>query len=156
MFPLSCVGCIFYRCLAALHAASFVCILIDLSVCLSAGFCMILCPLVCIWSPHQSCIVVCRQSLSTKGILHALPTLQNNEPVPQVLKQVVNLSCFIKSLKFIILPLDILCLIELWVSKLSFYVNLQGEKCCVQFLDVTVLEAECLLLTKLRQQQMLN
>ena len=25
---------------------------------------------------------------------HPLPTLQNNEPIPQVLKQVVNLSCY--------------------------------------------------------------
>ena len=33
---------------------------------------------------HQSCLSVC---------LDPLPTLQNNEPVPQVLKQVVNLSC---------------------------------------------------------------
>ena len=33
---------------------------------------------------HQSCLSV---------FLHPLPTLQNNEPVPQVLKQVVNLSC---------------------------------------------------------------
>ena len=39
-------------------------------------------------------MVVCLQSLSTKGTLHPLPTLHNNEPVPQVLKQVVNLSCF--------------------------------------------------------------
>ena len=31
--------------------------------------------------------------LGTKGTLHTLPTLHNNEPVPQVLKQVVNLSC---------------------------------------------------------------
>ena len=31
--------------------------------------------------------------LGTKGTLNTLPTLPNNEPVPQVLKQVVNLSC---------------------------------------------------------------
>ena len=31
--------------------------------------------------------------LGTKGTFNALPTLWNNEPVPQVLKQVVNLSC---------------------------------------------------------------
>ena len=37
---------------------------------------------------------VCLQSLGTKGTLHNLPTLHNNEPVPQVLNQVVNLSCF--------------------------------------------------------------
>ena len=30
----------------------------------------------------------------TKSTLHPLPTPQNNEPVPQALKQVVNLSCF--------------------------------------------------------------
>ena len=35
---------------------------------------------------HQSCLSVC---------LDTLPTLQNNEPVPQVLKQVVNLSCYL-------------------------------------------------------------
>ena len=35
---------------------------------------------------------VCLQSLGTKVTLHLLPTLQNNELVPQVLKQVVNLS----------------------------------------------------------------
>ena len=35
----------------------------------------------------------CLQSLGTKETLHTLPTLQNNKPVPQVLKQVVNLSC---------------------------------------------------------------
>ena len=83
----------FYRCLAARCAASSVCILIDLSVYLSVGFCTLLCPIPCICSHHQSCMVVCLQSLGTKGILHPLPTLQNNEPVPQVLKQVVNLSC---------------------------------------------------------------
>ena len=33
--------------------------------------------------------------LGTKGTLHTLPTLHNNEPVPQVLKQVVNLSCYL-------------------------------------------------------------
>ena len=31
--------------------------------------------------------------LGTKATFNTLPTLQNNEPVPQVLKQVVNLSC---------------------------------------------------------------
>ena len=33
-------------------------------------------------------------SLGTKGTLHP-PTLQNNEPVPHVLKQVLNLSCLL-------------------------------------------------------------
>ena len=88
-------GCHFYRCLAAQSAAKYVCILIYLSVCLFVGFCILLCPLLCIWSPYQSCMVVCLQCLDTKGILHLLPTLQNNEPVPQVSKQVVNLSCLI-------------------------------------------------------------
>ena len=35
---------------------------------------------------------VCK-ALAPIGTLHPLPTLQNNEPVPQVLKQAVNLSC---------------------------------------------------------------
>ena len=35
----------------------------------------------------------CLQSFGTKVTLHTIPTLQNNEPIPQVLKQVVNLSC---------------------------------------------------------------
>ena len=34
-------------------------------------------------------------SLGTKVTLPLLPTLQNYEPVPQVLKQVVNLSCYL-------------------------------------------------------------
>ena len=34
----------------------------------------------------------------TKGALHPLPNLQNNEPVPQGLKQVENLSCYILKL----------------------------------------------------------
>ena len=33
-----------------------------------------------------------KKSLGTKGTLHAQPTLQNNEPVPKDLKQVVHLS----------------------------------------------------------------
>ena len=37
----------------------------------------------------------CLQSLGTKWFLHPLPTLQNKKPVPQVLKQVVNLSCYL-------------------------------------------------------------
>ena len=41
---------------------------------------------------------VCLQGLGSKGLctkltLHSLPTPKNNEPVPQVLKQVVNLFC---------------------------------------------------------------
>ena len=31
---------------------------------------------------------VCLQNLGTKGTLHHLPILQNNEPVPQVVKTV--------------------------------------------------------------------
>ena len=50
----------------------------------------------CIWCRRrQSCMVVCLQSLGTKRSLHPLTTLQNNKPVPQVLNQVVNLSCCI-------------------------------------------------------------
>ena len=49
-----------------------------------------LCPLLCIWHHHS---YLPARSWH-KGTLHPLPTLQNNEPVPQVLKQVVNLSCF--------------------------------------------------------------
>ena len=36
----------------------------------------------------------CLHSLGTKGTLHTQSTLHNYEPVPQVLKQVINLSCF--------------------------------------------------------------
>ena len=44
---------------------------------------------------HKYCMFVSLQTLGTKGTLHPLPTLQNNEPIPQVLKQVVNLSCLL-------------------------------------------------------------
>ena len=44
----------------------------------------------CIWHGDS-----CLQGLGTKGLCHPLSTLQNNEPLPQVLKQVVNLSCLI-------------------------------------------------------------
>ena len=60
----------FYRCLAARSAASFIC---------SALAPKVLC------THPPSVLSVC--------LLDPLPTLQNNEPVPQVLKQVVNLSC---------------------------------------------------------------
>ena len=56
-----------------------------LSICLSVRFCTLLCPLFCIWCQPQSCMLVCLQSLGTKGALHPLSILQNNEPVPQVL-----------------------------------------------------------------------
>ena len=36
----------------------------------------------CIWH-RQSGMFVCLQGLGTKGTLHPLPTLQNNEPVTQ-------------------------------------------------------------------------
>ena len=44
--------------------------------------------------------------LATKGTLHTLPKLHNNEPVPQVLKQVVDLSCYLwnRLEKLIVLP----------------------------------------------------
>ena len=44
-----------------------------------------------------------QQSLGTKWTLHPLPTLKNIEPVPQVLKQVVNLSCLFNSSFFNVL-----------------------------------------------------
>ena len=61
-------------------------------------------------------------SFGTKGNLHTcthppsvlsvcldpLPTLQNNQPVPQVLKQVVNLSCSLWSFDFKLFRLKIL------------------------------------------------
>ena len=71
-----------YRCMAAQSAASFVC----LSACF-ANFCA---QLLCIWH-HHSCLSA---RSGHKGTLHPLPTLQNIEPVSQVLKQVVNLSCW--------------------------------------------------------------
>ena len=58
----------FHRCLAAQRAASSDCIPTHLSVCLSVGFCTLLCPYLCIWSPHQSCIV-----LGTKGFCTLYP-----------------------------------------------------------------------------------
>ena len=39
-----------------------------------------------IWC-RQSCMFVCLQGLGTKRTLHPLPTLQNNEPVPQVIEK---------------------------------------------------------------------
>ena len=62
-------------------------------MCLSFQFRTILCLPLWIVHHHQSCMFVCLQSLGTKVTLHLLPTLQNYEPVPQVLKQFVNLSC---------------------------------------------------------------
>ena len=44
---------------------------------------------------HKKLAYSCLQSFGTKATLHTIPTLQNNEQVPQVLKQVVNLSCYI-------------------------------------------------------------
>ena len=38
-------------------------------------------------------MLVSLQSLGTKVTMHLLTHLQNNEPVPRVLKQVVNQSC---------------------------------------------------------------
>ena len=51
------------------------------------------------------CLVsVCLPSLDTEGLLHPLPTLKIEDPVPQVLKQVVNLSCYsLKSIVFIMI-----------------------------------------------------
>ena len=46
----------------------------------------------CIWSSHQSCMVVCLQSLGTKGILLYPPSKIMNQ-FHRSLKQVVNLSC---------------------------------------------------------------
>ena len=51
-------------------------------------------PTLCIWR-RQYRMFVCLQSLGTKGTLHLLPSLQNNEPVHRSLKQVVNLSCLV-------------------------------------------------------------
>ena len=67
-----------------LSVSLFICLSVSQIVGLSVGFCKLFCPLLCIWHRH-SCLPV--------GTLHTLPTLQNNKPVPQVLKQVVNLSC---------------------------------------------------------------
>ena len=61
---------------------------------LKPGKSVFLCQILCIWSCHQSCICVHMQSLGTKGTSHPVPTLQNNEPVSQVLKQILNLSCY--------------------------------------------------------------
>ena len=62
-----------------------------------------LCLLLCSWHHRQSSMFVCLQNDDTKVTLQRLPTLQNNETVPQVLKQVVNLSCF-NSFRFILSP----------------------------------------------------
>ena len=56
------------------------------------------CPIKKVW---QWCYMfVCLKSLGTKLTLHLKPTLQNYEPVPQDLKQVVKLSCFLYSYNF--------------------------------------------------------
>ena len=58
----------------------FVSLSLNLSVCLS----------VCLQVyGGAKCRQFCLQSLGTKGNLHTQPTLYNNEPVPQVLKQVL-------------------------------------------------------------------
>ena len=72
-------------CMGAQSAASFFCP----SVC---WVFQTLCPLLCIWH-GDSCLPTRSWH---KGTLHLLPTLQNNEPVPQVMKQVVNLSYFVQ------------------------------------------------------------
>ena len=85
------VSQLFYKCaLPVLFVLSSIC----LYVCVSVGFCKLLCPLLCIWCRRQSCRVVCLQSLDNKGMLHPLHTLLNNEPIPQVLKHVEKQSCF--------------------------------------------------------------
>ena len=58
-----------------------------LSICLSV--CLFVC-WVC-----KSCIFVCLQSLCTKGTLRLLLTLQNNEPVPQVIETVCKPVLFV-------------------------------------------------------------
>ena len=42
-------------------------------------------PTSCIWQ-CLFCMFVCLQSLNNKGTMHLLPTLQNNEPVPQAIE----------------------------------------------------------------------
>ena len=67
-----------------------------LSVCMSV--CRVLHTLVPTFmhlAPPPVPYVCLSAKLGTKGTLHPLLTLQNNEPVPQVLKQVVNLSCLL-------------------------------------------------------------
>ena len=41
------------------------------------------------------------QSLGTKRTYHPPPTIQNNEPIPQVLKQVINQSCLNCNMLFV-------------------------------------------------------
>ena len=51
--------------------------------------------MLCTWRTCQSCTFVRLQTLGTKETLHPVPTFQNNEPVPQVQKQFVSLSCYL-------------------------------------------------------------
>ena len=52
--------------------------------------------------------------LGTKWTFNTLPTLQNNEPVPQVLKQVVNLSCYLSFLEALLLTAIGLCSVHIF------------------------------------------
>ena len=69
--------------------------------------------LFCLYSHLSVCMSLC--CLGTKGTLHTLPTLQNNEPVPQVLKLVVNLSSIKESI--------FKCFVNVYLSKLYLTMN---------------------------------